>query len=86
MGRGGKQMAKKRVTLSFPQELIKEPVIFRMAKQYDLVPNIRRAKVTPTLGEVTLELSGREENLQRGIKHLEQLGVKVEPVVGDIVE
>ncbi|TET64667.1 ferredoxin, partial [Candidatus Aerophobetes bacterium] len=39
-------MAKKRVTLTFPQELIKEPVIFRMAKQFDLVPNIRRAKVT----------------------------------------
>ncbi|MFQ5834738.1 MAG: NIL domain-containing protein [bacterium] len=79
-------MAKKRVTLTFPQELIKEPVIFRMAKQYDLVPNIRRAKVTETVGEVTLELSGSEEDLQRGIKHLEQLGVKVEPVVGDIVE
>ena len=79
-------MAKKRVTLTFPQELIKEPVIFRMAKQFDLVPNIRRAKVTETVGEVTLELSGSDKNLKTGIKHLEQLGVKVEPVVGDLVE
>lgn len=79
-------MAKKKITLTFPQELIKEPVIFRVAKQFDLVPNIRRAKVTETMGEVTLELSGSEENLERGIKHLEQLGVKVEPVVGDLVE
>jgi len=79
-------MAKKKITLTFPQELIKEPVIFRVAKQFDLVPNIRRAKVTETVGEVTLELSGSEENLERGIKHLEQLGVKVEPVVGDLVE
>jgi len=79
-------MAKKRVTLTFPQELIKEPVIFRMAKQFDLVPNIRRAKVTETVGEVTLELSGSDKNLKTAIKHLEQLGVKVEPVVGDLVE
>ncbi len=79
-------MAKKKITLTFPQELIKEPIIFRVAKQFDLVPNIRRAKVTETVGEVTLELSGSEENLERGIKHLEQLGVKVEPVVGDLVE
>lgn len=79
-------MAKKKITLTFPQELIKEPVIFRVAKQFDLVPNIRRAKITETVGEVTLELSGSEENLERGIKHLEQLGVKVEPVVGDLVE
>lgn len=79
-------MAKKRVTLTFPQELIKEPVIFRVAKQFDLVPNIRRAKVTETVGELTLELSGTEENLQRGIRHLEELGVKVEPIVGDLVE
>ncbi|MEE9191249.1 MAG: NIL domain-containing protein [Candidatus Aerophobetes bacterium] len=79
-------MAKKKITLTFPQELIKEPVIFRVAKQFDLVPNIRRAKITETVGEVTLELRGSEENLERGIKHLEQLGVKVEPVVGDLVE
>ncbi len=79
-------MAKKKITLTFPQDLIKEPVIFRVAKQFDLVPNIRRAKITETVGEVTLELSGSEEDLERGIKHLEQLGVKVEPVVGDLVE
>ncbi len=79
-------MAKKKITLTFPQELIKEPIIFRVAKQFDLVPNIRRAKVTETVGEVTLELSGSEENLERGIKHLEQLGVKVESVLGDLVE
>jgi len=33
MGRERKQMAKKRVTLTFSQQLIKEPVIFRMAKR-----------------------------------------------------
>lgn len=79
-------MAKKIVHLIFPQKLIKEPVIFTMAKKYDVIPNIRRARVTEKIGEVTLELSGTEENLEKGRKYLEQAGIKVEPIVGDIVE
>jgi len=78
-------MAKKQVTLVFPQHLIKEPVIYMMAKEYDVMPNIRRAKVTETSGEVTLELEGPEDALKRAVVFLEKKGVKVEPVVGDVV-
>jgi ABC-type methionine transport system ATPase subunit len=79
-------MAKKMVHLVFPQKLIKKPVIFTMAKKYNVVPNIRRANVTETAGEVTLELSGTKENLEKVRKYLERAGVKVKPIVGDIVE
>ena len=79
-------MAKKMVHLVFPQDLIKEPVIYTVANKYNIIPNIRRAKVTDTVGEVTLELSGTKEDLERGIKHIQKIGIKVEPVVGDIVE
>jgi len=79
-------MAKKMVHLIFPQKLIKKPVIYTMAKKYNVIPNIRRAKVTEKVGEVTLELSGTKESLENGRKYLERQGVKVEPVVGDIIE
>ncbi len=78
-------MAKKQVTLMFPQHLIKEPVIYMMAKEYDVMPNIRRAKVTETSGEVTLELEGADEALKRAVAFLEKKGVKVEPVIGDVI-
>ena len=78
-------MAKKQVTLIFPQHLIKEPVIYRMVKECGVIPNIRRAKVTETVGEVTLELEGSEEQLKKGIQYLETKGIKVEPVTGDVV-
>ena len=78
-------MASKQVTLIFPQHLIKEPVIYMMSKEYSVVPNIRRAKVTESVGEVTLELEGSEENLKQAVAFLEKKGVKVEPVVGDVV-
>ena len=78
-------MACKQVTLIFPQHLIKEPVVYTMAKECEIMPNIRRAKVTDSVGEVTLELEGTEENLKKAVAFLEKRGVKVEPVGGDVV-
>jgi ABC-type methionine transport system ATPase subunit len=73
-------MAKKRVKLTFPQDLIKEPVIFTMAKKFDVMPNIRRARVAEGVGEVVLELEGAEKKLDECIAYLKERGVKVEPV------
>ncbi|SPQ01744.1 Putative ferredoxin [Candidatus Sulfobium mesophilum] len=77
---------KKRVKLTFPQQLIKEPVIFTMAKKFNVIPNIRRARVTETVGEMILELEGTEEDLAKGIKWLKEKGVEVELVEGDVIE
>ncbi len=76
-------MATKRVKLTFPQDLIKEPVIFTMAKKFDVMPNIRRAKVSDSVGEVVLELEGAEKKLEEGIAYLKERGVKVEPAEGE---
>ena len=78
-------MATKRVKLTFPQELIKEPVIFTMAKKYNVMPNIRRARVSESVGEVVLELEGADKNLEEGVAYLKERGVKVDAVEGDVV-
>ena len=80
---GGAGVTKKRVTLVFPPNLIQEPVVFTMAKKFDVIPNIRKARVTETVGEMMLELEGDEKNLEKGIQYLESKGVKVEPVTGE---
>ncbi len=77
---------KKRIKLTFPQHLIREPVIFTMAKTCDVMPNIRRARVTETIGEMVLELEGNEKNLNDGIQYLQSRGVTVEMIEGDIIE
>jgi len=76
---------KRRVRLTFPQNLIKEPVIFTMAQQFNVVPNIRRARVTETVGEMVLELEGAEEDLEKGIQWLKEKGLEIELVEGDII-
>ena len=79
-------MAKRVIKLTFPQDLVKEPLTFQMAKKYNILPNIRRAKVTETVGELVLELEGKEQDLDQGIEFLKKAGVIVDSIVGDILE
>lgn len=79
-------MPKRIVHLIFPQRLIKKPVIYTMALKCKVIPNVRRAKVTESVGEMVLELSGTRENLEKGMRFLTRQGVKVEPVVGDVIQ
>jgi ABC-type methionine transport system ATPase subunit len=79
-------MPKRWVKLTFPAKLIKKPVTFMMARRFGVVPNIRRAKVTATVGEVVLELEGSKAGLEKGVAWLSRQGVKVEPVTGDAIE
>lgn len=79
-------MPKRVVQLIFPQHLIRKPVIYTMALKCRVIPNVRRAKVTESVGEMVLELEGTSENLERGIRFLTRQGVKVEPVVGDVLQ
>jgi len=79
-------MAARRVMLKYPEHLIKEPLLFRMARRFDVTPNIRRGRVTETIGELVVELEGTPENVRAGIAFLEEAGVDVDPVSGDVVE
>ncbi len=79
-------MAKQRVKFTFPQELIKESIIWQLGRDFDLVTNIRRADVTEDRGWVVLELEGEMEEIERGVKWVVERGVRVDPVAGDIVE
>jgi hypothetical protein len=80
------EMTKKQVMFTFPSELIKEPIIYKLGQQFKVVTNIRRADVNGDKGWVVLELEGEKEDIERGIIWVTGKGVRVDPVVGDIVE
>lgn len=79
-------MAKMRVHLTFPEELIKEPVIYNLGKKFDIVTNIRRANVEQKMGWVVLEIEGSDEALEQGLRYLDEMGVRVDRLDGDIIE
>ncbi|HXH23057.1 MAG TPA: NIL domain-containing protein [Dehalococcoidia bacterium] len=79
-------MARQRVKFTFAQELIKEPVIYQLGKQFQIVTNIRRADVTADRGWVILELDGDLPEIERGLEWVRSRGVRVDPVEGDLIE
>src|SRR5712691_1294211 len=78
-------MARRRLKLIFGPDMVKEPVIYQLGKQFELVTNIRRADVSKDQGWVLLEVTGEPDELDRGVEYLESRGVKVEPAEGDLV-
>jgi len=50
------------------------------------VTNIRRADVSESRGWVVLELEGEEEEIEKGITWMTGKGVRIDPVIGDVVE
>ena len=58
-----------------------------MAKAIDVVFNIRRARVTPKIGEIVLELEATDDKiLDQAVQFLIRKGVAVEPITGTTVE
>jgi ferredoxin len=56
-----------------------------LIKDFDLVMNILKAYVTPREeGLMVLELQGDEENYDKGIKYLTDVGVRIEPLSQDV--
>ena len=68
------------------RSLTKEHIIYDLGLQFKVVTNIRRADVTENRGWVVLELEGIDEDIERGIIWVMSKGVRVDPVVGDIIE
>ncbi len=78
-------MAKQRVKLTFPKELVTQPLIHNLSKEFNLVTNIRRADVTGEEGWVVLELDGKIEDIEKALIFAKSQGVMVDPVEGDVV-
>ncbi len=76
---------KKRVVLTFPPSLVGKPITYHLVKDYGLVFNILKARVTPQEeGRLVLEIEGKRESLNKGIKFLKDLGIRIEPLAQDI--
>jgi L-aspartate semialdehyde sulfurtransferase ferredoxin len=84
---GGRMSADtQRLWLTYPARLITRPVLWELAKKFDLTFNLRQASVTEEVGLVSLELQGEREEVKHAIAWLEELGIRVEPVEINTIE
>lgn len=77
-------MTRLRVKLTFPEKMIKEPVIYNLAIKFNIVTNIRRANVETKVGWVVLEMDAAEEDIEAGLRYLDEVGVIVEQLDGGL--
>jgi sulfur-carrier protein len=82
----GKRVTSLKVHITFPEDKIREPIIYEIGKEYKVVTNIRKADVTEKTGWVDLELVGDPQEVERALAGLKKKGVKVDPIERNIIE
>ena len=83
-GRGTEARAK--FYLTYPKKLVKEPLIYKMTRQFDLVFNVRSASVSEEVGIIALELDGPPETIEAAVAWFRAQGVTVEPIEKNVIE
>ena len=79
-------MASAKVRLTFPENLIKEPLIYTLGRDFNLITNIRQANVDEHVGWVSLELEGEQQEIQNGLEWISNKGVRVDLASGDVID
>jgi ferredoxin len=73
------------LVLRFPRDVVDQPIIYRLVKDYDLMFNLLKATINPRQeGVIVMELRGHPKNFRRGLKYLRESGVKVQRVARDV--
>lgn len=71
-------MVKQKIVLRFPPNIVEQPVIYYLIKDFDLLVNILRADINPKKeGRLMMELSGAEENYRKALEWLKEKGLSV---------
>lgn len=74
-----------RVKLIFPEELVREPVLARLARDHNVIPNIRKANVDEGQGWILCELGGEPDDVDSALQWLRSIGIEVD-LLSDVVE
>ena len=72
--------------LTYPKQLVKEPLIYQMSRKFDLVFNVRSASVSEEIGIIALELDGSTEEIESAVAWFREQGVTVEPIEKNVIE
>ena len=84
--KAGSGDVREKIYLTYPPNLIKEPIIYELGRKFGLMTNIRGANVSDEMGLVALELDGTREEIERAIEWLRSKGVTVEPIEKNVIE
>jgi ferredoxin len=71
-------MITKKFLFWFPKSETEKPIVYHLVKDYNLIINIFRAKVTPEEeGYLVLDVTGKEKDIQRGLDYVKTFNVSI---------
>lgn len=75
----------KKLVLRFPKRLVNRSIVSQLVREYNLDFNILKASISPEEeGLLVLELSGKQEDYDKGIRYLTRTGVKIQSLSQDV--
>ncbi|OAG28528.1 NIL domain-containing protein [Thermodesulfatator autotrophicus] len=78
-------MYKKILVLRFPAEVVEQPIVYQLVKEFDLSFNILKATILPGKeGLMVMELAGHPTQFNKGLAFLRELGVEVKTISQEI--
>lgn len=77
-------MTSMKLKLIYPENKIKEPILSKLCKTFDVDINIRKGNVQEKVGWLELEILGKEDEIERAISWLISQGVDVSPIEGQV--
>ena len=70
----------KKMMLFFPKCECEKPIIYHLVKDYNLIVNVFRAKVTPEEeGYLVLDVTAEESQIEKGMQYVRSFNVNVDP-------
>ncbi|MCD6397588.1 MAG: 4Fe-4S binding protein, partial [Spirochaetaceae bacterium] len=76
----------RKIVLHFPPHATGKSVVCGLARDYGLEFNILKASITPgEEGLLIMELSGEQNDYDRGVKHLLEAGIQIQSLSQDVV-
>jgi len=76
-------MARQRIKFTFPPDLVTQPVVYNMGKEFQVITNIRRANVSRERGWMILEISGSDEEIDKALGWAKDQGVRIDSIDED---
>lgn len=77
---------KKKIVLHFTKNNVDRPIVSRLIREYDLDFNILKATISPgEEGLMVMELSGEQNDYDKGIRYLQSTGVEIQALSQDVL-
>jgi ABC-type methionine transport system ATPase subunit len=67
-----------RFKMTFPEKILGDPIIYKLSKDFDVIPNIMRGRITDKSAYLEVEIVGAAKNVDKALKYLSERGVTIQ--------